>query len=179
MDTRASANHRDDFAIATTASREASPEAEALSDPSLERYVMRLGMDYFIRTATSFSELFDGNLMTGLVFVAICQSSVQHLNQPLKKNPLAQQGVFPDELRRPVSVLGLAQFLGVPYETTRRHVKQLLELGFVVKADAKGVIVPAAVMRRPEINRVVAANFVHVRQLIAGLHRGASEVTEP
>jgi len=179
LNARSSSLHQEPSLIPAAVEDPRPQSPEDLSDASLQRYVMRLGMDFFLRTATSFSELFDGNLMTGLVFVAICQSSVQHLNHPLKKNPLAEEGVFPDDLRRPVSVLGLAQFLGVPYETTRRHVKQLLDKGYVVKADAKGVIVPAEVIRRPEINRLVAANYVHVRQMIAALHRGASEVTTP
>jgi len=150
-----------------------------LEDPALQRYVMRLGMDMFLRTAMSFSELFDGNLMTGLIFLAISQSSVQHLNHPVRLNPAAREGVFPDKLRRPVSVLGIAQFLGLPYETTRRYVNQLLESGFAVKVDGKGVMVPEAVMRRPEIDRIVAANFASTRTFLKGLHRGAGELLQP
>lgn len=151
----------------------------ALDNPALQRYVMRLGMDMFLRTAMSFSELFDGNLMTGLIFLATCQASVQHLNNPVQLNPSAREGVFPDDLRRPVSVLGVAQFLGLPYETTRRHMNQLLESGYVVKVGAKGVVVPADVMRRPEIDRMVAANFSSTRTFLKGLHRGAGELLQP
>ncbi|MFN3521903.1 MAG: hypothetical protein ACK4YQ_06615 [Phenylobacterium sp.] len=147
-------------------------------DIALQRYVMRLGLDFFVRLATACSELFEGNLLTGLIFVAIAQSSVQHLNKPLRLNPSAVDGVFPDELRRPVSVLGLAQFLGLPYETTRRHVNRLVELGYVNKVGARGVITPSEVMRRPEVDRLVAANFSSVRQFVAGLRNGASELLE-
>lgn len=150
-----------------------------LSDPALQRYVMRLGVDQFLRMALSFSDLFDGNLLTGLVFLAITQASVQHLNNPPQLNPDAQDGVFPDHLRRPVSVLGIAQFLGLPYETTRRHVMQLVERGYVTKMGSRGVVVPDEVMRRPDIDRLVAANFASVRTLVKGLQRGAGDILQP
>jgi hypothetical protein len=155
------------------------PSADGIGDAPLKRYVMRLGMDYFLRMATACSEMFEGNFLTGVVFLGIAQSSVSHLNKPLRLNPAAVEGVFPDDLRRPVSVLGLAQFLGLPYETTRRHVNHLVDLGFVAKAGSRGVVVPSEVMRRPEVDRLVAANFANVRQFVVGLHSGASEMLTP
>jgi len=156
-----------------------SPAPRTEEDVPLKRYVMRLGMDFFLRMATASSELFEGNFLTGLIFLAIAQSNVQHMNKPMRLNPAAVDGVFPDDLRRPVSVLGLAQFLGIPYETTRRHVNQLIEMGYVAKVGAKGVVVPAAVMNSPEIDRLVAANFASVRLFVGGLHSGAADVLEP
>jgi hypothetical protein len=148
----------------------------ALDDPPLQRYVMRLGMDMFLRTAAAYSDLFDGNLMTGLVFMAISQASVQHLNKPTQINPDAVEGIFPDELRRPVSVLGVSQFLGLPYETTRRYVNLLVDSGYVIKVGAKGVMTPAEVMRRPEIDRLVSANYLNTRLFLRGLQRGGGDL---
>jgi len=161
-----------------TAPNDGPIDSAALSDAPLQRYVMRLGMDFFLRLAGVFGDLFDGNLLTGLVFLAVAQASVQHHNQPVRRNPAAADGVFPDDMRRSVSVLGVAQFLGIPYETARRHVHLLLEAGYVERRGARGVVVPADVMRRPEIDRAVSANYAYVRQFVAGLQRGAGEVLE-
>ena len=150
------------------------PEIYAeLPDADLQRYVMRIGADFFIDTATAFAAVFDGNILTALIFISIAQGSVQHLNRPAHLSPQAVDGVFPDDLRRPVSVLGLSQFLGLPYETTRRHVARLIKLGYCRKVGGKGVIIPGEVMRSPEVNKLVAANFRHVGRLVKGLQRGA------
>lgn len=145
----------------------------ALTDVALQRYVMRVGADYFIDTATALAAMFEGNLLTALIFISTAQASVQHMNRPPQISPLALDGVFPDELRRPVSVLGLSQFLGLPYETTRRHVARLVKLGYCRKVGGKGVIIPGQVMRSPEINGLVAANFRNVCRLVRGLGHGA------
>ncbi len=149
-----------------------------LPDPALQRYVMRVGADFFIDTATTFADAFDGNLLTALIFISIAQSSVQHMNRPAHISPQATDGVFPDELRRPVSVLGLSQFLGLPYETTRRHVARLIKLGYCRKVGGKGVIIPGEVMRSPQVNRLVAANFRHMRRVVKGLRQGAEGLLE-
>lgn len=163
---------------------EADPQPDAdLPNADLQRYVMRVGADFFIDTATAFAGVFDGNLLTALIFISIAQGSVQHMNRPAHISPEAVDGVFPDDLRRPVSVLGLSQFLGLPYETTRRHVGRLIELGYCRKVGGKGVIIPGDVMRSPEVNRLVAANFRNVGRLVKGLQRGAetllTETTGP
>lgn len=149
-----------------------------LPNAALQRYVMRVGADFFIDTATAFAAAFDGNLLTALIFISIAQGSVQHLNRPAQFSPEAVDGVFPDDVRRPVSVLGLSQFLGLPYETTRRHVARLIKLGYCKKVGGKGVIIPGEVMRSPQINRLVAANFRNMGKVVRGLRHGADALLQ-
>ena len=149
-----------------------------LPNAALQRYVMRVGADFFIDTATAFASVFDGNLLTALIFISIAQGSVQHMNRPAHLSAEAVDGVFPDDLRRPVSVLGLSQFLGLPYETTRRHVARLIKLGYCRKVGGKGVIIPGEVMRSPEVNKLVAANFRNMGRLVKGLRHGAEALLE-
>ena len=156
-----------------------STAASDLHEIALQRYAMRLGADYFIQMAASLGELFDGNLLTGLVFLTIAQGSVQHLNRPAQFNAMAVDGVFPDDLRRPVSVLGVSQFLGLPYETARRHTGRLEKMGFCQKVGGKGVVIPAEILRGPEVQALVRANYGHMRILLQGLRRGGEAMLPP
>ncbi|MDP1872703.1 hypothetical protein [Phenylobacterium sp.] len=160
-------------------SQPASAAAAVLHDLALQRYAMRLGADYFIHLAGALSEMFDGNLLTGLVFLTIAQGSVQHLNRPAQFNAMAVDGVFPDELRRPVSVLGISQFLGLPYETARRHTGRLEKMGYCQKVGGKGVVIPAEILRGPEVQALVRANYGHLRTLLQGLRRGGEAMLPP
>lgn len=160
-------------------SHAAGSEAADLHDLALQRYAMRLGSDYFINMAGALGKLFDGNLLTGLVFLTIAQGSVQHLNRPAQFNAMAVDGVFPDELRRPVSVLGVSQFLGLPYETARRHTGRLEKMGFCRKVGGKGVVIPAEILRGPEVQALVRANYGHLRTLLQGLRRGGEALLPP
>lgn len=148
-------------------------------DLALQRYALRLGADYFINMAGALGDLFDGNLLTGLVFLTIAQGSVQHLNRPAQFNAMAVDGVFPDELRRPVSVLGVSQFLGLPYETARRHTGRLEKMGFCRRVGGKGVVIPGEVLRGPEVQALVQANYGHLRILLQGLRRGGEALLPP
>lgn len=153
--------------------------AAELHDLALQRYAMRLGSDYFINMAGALADLFDGNLLTGLVFLTIAQGSVQHLNRPAQFNAMAVDGVFPDDLRRPVSVLGVSQFLGLPYETARRHTGRLEKMGYCRKVGGKGVVIPAEILRGPQVQVLVRANYGHLRTLLQGLRRGGEAMLPP
>ena len=60
----------------------------------------------------------------------------------------------PDALRRPVSINALAASLRLPFETVRRHVRRLADLGICV-ATPQGVIVPDS----PSVNFGPGADF--------------------
>jgi predicted transcriptional regulator len=52
----------------------------------------------------------------------------------------------PDDERRPVSISAVAHSLGLPFETTRRHIKGLEAAGVCI-TSTRGVIVPAAFLQ--------------------------------
>lgn len=68
----------------------------------------------------------------------------------------------PDAERRPVSISAVANSLGLPFETTRRHVKRLEAAGVCV-ACARGVIVPAAFLRSDGYIETVLAGHARLR----------------
>lgn len=133
------------------------------------RFVMKQAADLFLRMTVALSDMFDGNLVTGVVFLAIARANVQHLRRGPDADEFDDDGIYPDELRRPVSVLSVANFLGLSYETTRRHVAQLVEMELCVKVGRKGVVAPAAVIRRPQVSRLSEVSDKGVRTLLRGL----------
>lgn len=90
---------------------------------------------------------FRGDLVAGLVFKLVAMASVQHLTG----TSAAENGMLdevPDELRKPITIYGLAQALHLPRETARRVSNKLVSDNIFVRIPNKGVIVPAAVYKR-------------------------------
>lgn len=77
----------------------------------------------------------------------------------------------PDELRRPANLTAIAQSLGLPYETTRRHINALVERGYCARDQNKGIVIPTAVLQRPDMLRVGFEITRRFAQAIAELKR--------
>lgn len=142
------------------------------ADIARRRYVTKASLDHFLRTATVLSEVFEGNLLGGVVFLTIVRAGVQHLSLMPGPGGPGPDGVYPDELRRPVSVMSVANFLGLSYETTRRHVSLLIDRGYCVRVGARGVMIPSGVLRGAEMGRLEEASYTATHQLVRTLRRG-------
>lgn len=118
------------------------------------RYMGRVGLDLYLRVAVTVGEIFDGDLISGLTFYGIAHSNVRHLNQPRVINPLAEAGLFPDELRQPVSCYSVAKQLGLPRETIRRHALRLVAAERCRQTEERRYYVPSAVLAAPEFSRL-------------------------
>jgi len=92
------------------------------------------------------------DLVDGLIFAAIQSANVQPItNDPelqVRYATLAQPP--PDDLRRPVSVSAIANSLRMPFETARRRIQALVQLG-ALQMSAKGVLVTHATMGHHDI----------------------------
>jgi predicted ArsR family transcriptional regulator len=73
-----------------------------------------------------------------------------------------------DEIRQPVTVAGLADRIGLPHETVRRHVVRLEGLGALERRPG-GFIAPAAALGRPELQQAVIGNVANLQRLFAAL----------
>jgi hypothetical protein len=142
-------------------------------NPGRDKFLFRVGADYFLRLAGLVAEPFDGDLMLGVTFLAVAQASVKHLNHPTQLNPLAVDGVFPDAMRRPVTIASVARALNLPRETARRYVHRLIDMGYCQQTGARGVIVPAAVMASPQVDAIVRDNLTALDLLFEALDRSA------
>lgn len=147
------------------------PNDPAQRTPAQERFLLKLGMDYFLRQMSVLSAPFDGDVLLASTFVAICQASVKHLNEPGLPSPLAVEGVFPDGMRRPVTIASVARTLGLPRETARRYVHRLIASGHCRAVGARGVMVPAEVLRSEPINQLATEHVGAMRELFDGYER--------
>src|SRR5207342_3648220 len=117
-------------APAAPAGRDAAGPSEATL-----RTANRVSADYAIRFLVLLRTLGPGDLLDTLVSLALIQANVGHIDNHGPDAPagLRSDGAVPDDLRRPVSVLALADALGLPYETTRRRIAGLAEAGLCTR----------------------------------------------
>lgn len=140
-------------------------ESEGLSGDGA-RAAVRLGSDYLLRSLQMLAELSDGHMLGGLISLAIVQANTVHLEGSGAFRDLAD--LPPDSVRRPVSVLAIANSLGLPYETTRRHIEKMIQTGQVDRVSG-GVIVPARALDSPRHLELLGAHLVNLRRLVRGL----------
>lgn len=116
-------------------------------------------------------DLWDGDLLRGLVFTAIWTANVKHV---VNTQPGASEAVLPDELRRPVSILAISNSLRLPYETVRRHAIALEKSGICHRIGRQGMVVPAA-SHLKLVGGAVQAHTI-VNSLLADLRRAGISV---
>jgi hypothetical protein len=134
------------------------------------RQLGRISSDYTLRAATTLRALFGGELLAGLIFLAINVANVRHLSEEPNGRYLTAEDPPPDTERRPISALGLSRDLGVPAETVRRHVRQLEAAGYCVSVKG-GVVVPTEVLMQPKFKTAVADSARHLVWLLEELVR--------
>ena len=107
---------------------------------------------------------FGRDVIDGVLMAAISQANVAQIS----RNPDLQRAYAtldqppPDELRRPVSVSAIAHSLRIPFETARRRIVALADLG-IVKQTPRGVIVPTAPLNSPFYRMAAEAHYALVR----------------
>jgi hypothetical protein len=133
------------------------------------RIASRVSGNYLLRSLNLLNELGQGELLTSIVSLAIVQANVAHVNGA--SAPGVESGHEkppPDVVRRPASVLSIAQTLGLPYETTRRHVMKLIQSGNCRRVG-RGVIVPAEALDT-DLNRAhLLRNLGNLRRMYRDL----------
>ena len=143
---------------------------EVVAETDVARLVGRFSSEYMLRLLQLLTELHGGDLMTAIITQAIIAANTAHLDTRTADGPryasLAQAP--PDAVRRPISVLALSRSLGLPFETTRRHVNRLVAAGRCVRMKG-GVIVPASALQHPKSNEATLTNLAYVRRFIRAL----------
>lgn len=107
---------------------------------------------------------FGRDVVDGLLMAAISQANVAQVtrNGDLQRAYATLDQPPPDELRRPVSVSAIANSLRIPFETARRRILALVDLG-VVKTTPKGVLIPTAPLNSPIYRFGAEAHYALVR----------------
>lgn len=128
---------------------------------ALRNFAFGQTLDALLRIGPACAEPFDHDFTRMFVFFAAARGSVGHLNHHHCLRSDAVQGVFPDEMRRPVSILSVANFLGLPYETVRRHMHKLVEDGWCERVSSREFLVRGETMRG-EVISGLASEIYHV-----------------
>ena len=132
------------------------------------RSIIRLSLGYVLRCMDEIRQLFDGDILTGLIYCAIVDANTSYLNA-LPLRPYAElSDQVPDEARRPISALALAFQTGLPRETTRRHVAKLKASGQCIPVRG-GLISPQSAFVSPSLMGATLRNAANVRQFAAQL----------
>ncbi len=134
------------------------------------RLVIRLSSDYLLRLAEPVSAHM-GDIVTGLLLLDLIHANTEHLPDTEAGDSeagWAADGFVPDRLRRPVRPAHLAERLGIPQETVRRHLKRLLEAD-QCERNKNGYVVPARILSRAPFVRFMQDNQSHLHRLYAGL----------
>jgi hypothetical protein len=105
--------------------------------------IFRAGMEVVLLNLLLTAKFHD-DLVSGLVYKLIATQNLKYLNEV----PPGVGDLFPDDLRRPVTIYSAAKALHMPYETTRRIANQLLERDVFRQIGDQGLIVPADAHRR-------------------------------
>jgi hypothetical protein len=126
-----------------------------------------------LRALRLLSDIHGGDLLTAIIGQAIIAANTAHLVDGRKAEPPRFAGraeLPPDELRRPVSVLALAESLGLPFETTRRHVNKLIAAGLCKRVKG-GVILLASAIDSPRNLEATEQNLDYVMSFGRALRR--------
>lgn len=134
-------------------------------------FLARISGNYLLRTLANAGEVFEGDMMLAVVFMAIGQATVSHLPVERHLGPFTPDGIAPDEVRRPVSALSIAESLNIPRETARRYVSRLVDLGYCARVRSRRVIIPGDVYRRPDVQHALQSNRRDLQMMIAAIRR--------
>lgn len=139
-------------------------------NPSLEdfldtapRAADRILANYMLRACGGLLEL-TGNAMDGMALLSLAALNIAEL----KVTELTDWNDYA-ELAEPCSATALANALGMPNETVRRHLHRLGEAGFC-RRSKKGWIAAAPADRSPLLGRLVTENARDLQRLFAALN---------
>lgn len=137
------------------------------------RAVTRLTLAYFMRWVTSVNRAFDGDLLMGIVFMAVLHANISWLSEDTSVASTYGEvdKAPPDTLRRPVSARALAVSLGLPRETVRRQVEKLVAQGWIVKDERQRLLAPTSVLASPLMSELSVRAYASFSDLISTLRR--------
>ena len=145
------------------------PEAGpwAADDPPL-RIVYRSTNVYFLRMMEHLLPRF-ANLSQGFIVLAVVRVNTESFPDTLRGGEgLSPEHFVPDTYRKPARVSEVAALLGLPNETVRRNLMNLVEDGFCQRLS-DGYLVPATVLARPNVLIAWDANLRDLARLFNDL----------
>jgi DNA-binding Lrp family transcriptional regulator len=151
---------------------------DEVTDRRAARELALAGLSYAFLLDQLAGGMADLEPLDALLVLAINQANIA----PLTRDPGARarygqlEAPAPDAERRPVSVNAIAGSLGLPFETVRRRIRRLADVGVCV-ISAEGVLVPASFLVSEPYLRSVMASHVRLRRFYEEL--SAAGLIEP
>lgn len=146
--------------------------AESAPTTADARLSARMALEFVLRTLVTVSEANGGEIVPSVILICIVAANTSHLND--RHGAAARfrdlEDLPQDSDRRPVSVLALSKSLGMPFETTRRHVNALIARGDCVRVSG-GVIAPTGLITSDANTRATLAIAASVRRFARDLKR--------
>ncbi|MDO8377530.1 hypothetical protein [Phenylobacterium sp.] len=141
--------------------------ASADLDEPLHRAIGRATNTFCLRFLENVMALSAGDLMLGLTACALEGANIRRLAESATElvGPIR---TIPDSVRQPITAVALAGEIGLPRETTRRHLHKLIGLG-VCRALPGGFIFTEARFNPTRIAASLGRTAANVRQLHATL----------
>ncbi|MBS0280576.1 MAG: hypothetical protein JSR25_05395 [Proteobacteria bacterium] len=109
------------------------------------RGIMRISAELDLQLFDVFAQLDGCDLVEWFVILSIWDVNVGRYYEARRDDP--EMEAAPDAERTPISVRKLSSILGMPLETTRRHVNTLLDRKVLTRPDARGVIVSSSLWK--------------------------------
>ncbi|MFC3070378.1 helix-turn-helix domain-containing protein [Phenylobacterium soli] len=144
------------------------PSVGLTADATPLRAVGRLLFDYVLRVVDTLGPI-TPDLLDRLIFLEIFRENVEGFPvEVVGGDTLEARDMVPDADRRPIVIRTLADRLGLPLETVRRHVAALVAEGVCERRET-GLIVPSTALGRPPVRAAIQANAANLHRLFAGL----------
>ncbi|MBV9540984.1 MAG: hypothetical protein JO167_06925 [Alphaproteobacteria bacterium] len=105
------------------------------------RLVMRFLLEFMIGMCPLLARRHGSDIVRGILFLTIAQANRPRFAEIVRYDT-------PTTALRAISVNALAQSIGLPYETARRHVLALTRAGICVR-EPQGIVVPNSVITSP------------------------------
>ena len=113
--------------------------------------VMRVASEYFLRGVDVLSEV-DHDMVSGMIFVTLWHGQMQA------------------RARSPVGIRELSRKIGLPYETVRRHARELVSGGQCIE-EKGGLAIATAMMRGPQTTAMLRRSYVNAVRMLRHLTR--------
>jgi hypothetical protein len=135
------------------------------------RAMMRVCSEFILRTIDSWGRLHGDDLVTSFVQMTIWVHNVEAHYQIAEPTMGRAAVELADEDRRPLSVRAMADAIGLPLETTRRHANNLVWRGAAVRFRDGGLIVPSAVLALPQYQEAARRLCMDIGRTVGDLYR--------
>ncbi len=142
-----------------------------IENRSINMFLRHQHVNLVLGSVISAKKAFHGDVNLMLVFFAILQGGLSHIRFDDVINLDDGEFVIPDDMRRPVSILGVSEYLDIPYETTRRHVMALMEAGFCKRFGHKEFIIDTDALFKPELISVAKETAVVRKKFLRSIFK--------